>query len=596
MKKVKEQLKARRGKVFLFVAILALVVIGLVLLQIPITNLSLNAESQPIEDSTNDTEEPSNMYAKDEENTKEGAIEEPKEKVESQVAIVEKNNKEIEEMVKQDEETFKQEKKEEKEEKEKKHKDQNTHVVPKEDHEAHHEKSLEELLDEADEEHLKYFANSVIDGGYRVGLYAGWRDFSFRIRTYKKLFWIYDQLISDDKLDYAKFSSDRKKYYDGEENKEGEAEQEEVGTPRDRMLWRLEKQLFPWAHKRYHSLLEMWKSQKASGMRRGIVVCVFDRVVRLANSLLYGIRQVHKSTIPIVIVHSGDELSDPAKKMFQRRYNATVMNVDDYVDADMLGGLRGFQIKEFALLIAPFAETMLVDADATFIQPPEVIFEEIGYKTEGAVFFTDRTGLTGTYPPKRIWVDNNVPHPISDRVKKLRWYNEQSSYEVESGVVLVDKSKRFPAVLASCLLMAKEERQEIFRVGYGDKEAFWQAFEMAGEPFYIRPDPPGCIGMRVDEHTACHCHILHVDLNRKPLWFNGGIVQNKNDINSGVIAHSHYAFEGRWDWSPRDCVFGGDMFEFPPEAIRVVDETYKGYHPDPVEQFLKKELAGVSWN
>jgi len=59
---------------------------------------------------------------------------------------------------------------------------------------------------------------------------------------------------------------------------------------------------------------------------------------------------------------------------------------------------------------------------------------------------------------QRIEIDNQQKN--SDRVKRLRWYNEKSSYEVESGVVLVDKSKRFPAVLAGCLLMAKEERQE----------------------------------------------------------------------------------------------------------------------------------------
>jgi len=32
------------------------------------------------------------------------------------------------------------------------------------------------------------------------------------------------------------------------------------------------------------------------------------------------------------------------------------------------------------------------------------------------------------------------------------------------------------------------------------------------------------------------------------------------------------------------------------EVIKVVDDTWKGYNSDPVQDFLKKEMAGVTWN
>jgi len=45
-------------------------------------------------------------------------------------------------------------------------------------------------------------------------------------------------LIADDQLDLVKFSSESQRYYEDVEN---EKNGENIGTPRDRMLWRLEK-------------------------------------------------------------------------------------------------------------------------------------------------------------------------------------------------------------------------------------------------------------------------------------------------------------------------------------------------------------------
>jgi len=103
------------------------------------------------------------------------------------------------------------------------------------------------------------------------------------------------------------------------------------------------------------------------------------------------------------------------------------------------------------------------------------------------------------------------------------------------GVVLINKEKHFVAALTVCLFNAKEEREVIYRITYGDKESFWLGFEFVGDSFHLRPFPPKSLGIRSSKDkddvpsTICNTHILHSDINNEELmWLNGGIQIDKS--------------------------------------------------------------------
>jgi hypothetical protein len=59
-----------------------------------------------------------------------------------------------------------------------------------------------------------------------------------------------------------------------------------------------------------------------------------------------------------------------------------------------------------------------------------------------------------------------------------------TQFEVESGVVLVDKSTNLIGLAASSfILMDKNMKEEFKKVSYGDKEAFWIGFSMIQVPY-----------------------------------------------------------------------------------------------------------------
>jgi len=91
------------------------------------------------------------------------------------------------------------------------------------------------------------------------------------------------------------------------------------------------------------------------------------------------------------------------------------------------------------MLIAPFTEIVLIDADTVLLQPPEDFFEDPRYLRSGALFFKDRTLMGFSRDDLRHF----LIEPYSDLVKNTRIYNETSGHEMESGVMIVNKKNIF---------------------------------------------------------------------------------------------------------------------------------------------------------
>jgi len=94
-----------------------------------------------------------------------------------------------------------------------------------------------------------------------------------------------------------------------------------------------------------------------------------------------------------------------------------------------------------------------------------------------------------------------------------RLFRGLSSHEVESGLVLVNKSKRFLGMLAACKLNSKWERELwSYKVFYGDKETFWLGFEMIQEPYAFLRSYGGVIGELRQDNDQAVCGVqMHMD-------------------------------------------------------------------------------------
>lgn len=142
-----------------------------------------------------------------------------------------------------------------------------------------------------------------------------------------------------------------------------------------------------------------------------------------------------------------------------------------------------------------------------------------------------------------------------------RWFRGMASHEQESGVVVINKKLRLNGLLAVCKMNSKSERDLYsYKVFYGDKETFWVGYEMVQEPYAFIKGYGGVIGeMRtdprldvapsnpeaagnaegasepekrtrpiVDAPAVCGAQ-LHTDHQGRPMWWNGGLMRNKNE-------------------------------------------------------------------
>ncbi|ORZ30463.1 mannosyltransferase putative-domain-containing protein [Catenaria anguillulae PL171] len=209
-------------------------------------------------------------------------------------------------------------------------------------------------------------------------------------------------------------------------------------------------------------------------------------------------------------------------------------------------GVTGWAIKPFALLFSPFQHSILVDADTLFLAHPFPLLTtaDPGYLATGTTFFHDRTLFPiGTFDrlarnavyPYIHWLDSWHPTGnVSTYVRQLRAWRGTSEHEMESGVVAVDKARIgvMLALVAACGLNAGRLREEqTYNVMHGDKESYWLAFELVGEPFAFIPGYGGTIGTslpNVSPRSICGS-LLHTDRSgRTPVWLNGGLEVDKH--------------------------------------------------------------------
>ena len=122
--------------------------------------------------------------------------------------------------------------------------------------------------------------------------------------------------------------------------------------------------------------------------------------------------------------------------------------------------LNGWELKVFALLHCPFEEVLLLDADCYPVHDPSFIFEDLGYRERGAIFWPD-------IPRSRLrdWTPFRVQAP-------------RGQESIESGQVVINKRQCWrPVQLA---WWYNDHSEWTYLHGYGDKHTFEVAWARLG--------------------------------------------------------------------------------------------------------------------
>lgn len=319
---------------------------------------------------------------------------------------------------------------------------------------------------------------------------------------------------------------------------------------------------------------------------RGIVIpCGADQF-QFAVHLVATLKHVHKTKLPITVVYagSGDLPGDRRSALKSIAPDVDTLDIMDYFDEEYVGlDGGGWAIKVFAILASPYQEVISMDADAMFLQDPEVMFENPGYNATGTLFFRDREIFPGKDENVHKWFHKLMRgRKPSETMMKSRWWTSAASREeMESGVIAFDK-RRDSVVLGLTLcghFNTRDVREPVmYKNTYGDKESFWIAFEFGQLPYHFDPPYAAIIGQLTHEHRGphhtelrmCSDHLFHLDHRGRPFWHNGSLFQRKRDKDKGFMFPTHWAHGTvEWDCEPEPWCM---ILSRESEAISITEE------------------------
>lgn len=288
--------------------------------------------------------------------------------------------------------------------------------------------------------------------------------------------------------------------------------------------------------------------------------------------------------LPIEVLYASDaDLNRDSRQDLEDLEGVVTRDIGGMV-RDKGWKLAGWAIKPFAILLSSFREVIFIDSDSFFFRNPEVMFDDPGYVKTGALFFRDRLIMPEL---RRSWLQTVLPQPVSRNVKQSRLWTGDSGHQQESGVLVVDTYRHFMAMLLVTRMNGPDrdgnrddKKVGVYDMVYGDKETFWLGFELVGDTDYVfHQGDAGTLGVMktreemeqekaklphwaiLDNSTdsefdpelypefdaedeisppaatpspgplpsrrMCSPQLLHLDLEGKPFWFNGGLVRNK---------------------------------------------------------------------
>ncbi|ORY30490.1 hypothetical protein BCR33DRAFT_724308 [Rhizoclosmatium globosum] len=366
----------------------------------------------------------------------------------------------------------------------------------------------------------------------------------------------------------------------------------------------LTKLMYPWipASPKLKSIRAIQKY--AQGVEkeneRGIIFSTGRGHFELAVHAITALRNVLGCDLPIEVHHMGpNDLDKHMLQAFNAMPNVRTVDVWDFWGTEARN-LRGWAIKPFALLASSFQKVMFLDADAVFIQNPDLLFTNSKlFAKYGQLFYNDRT-ITG-YEWCYNWFTSFVPS-ISRYTNSLRFMKKDTVHEMESGVVVIDKTRTgvLHGLLTTAKMNMQVERDGItYSLMHGDKESYWMSWELARVPYRFSRSYGGTIGYKNEKGAVCG-GLFHTDEYLKPLWWNGGVVANKHyNKDQGYLKYEYAAYDLagkdiKWDWETATTPFCLSP-KFPEQKVIITELTpaEKGITEKLVE--LYKEIIRKGW-
>ena len=220
-----------------------------------------------------------------------------------------------------------------------------------------------------------------------------------------------------------------------------------------RVMSELEENLFPFLSGHYRQALDL----KYSFSGRGIVFDVGNRHVSMVYANIKLLRFLG-CDLPIEIFYNGpNDLNFPSREILKQLDFVEFRDIQQLIN-DTSVKMSGWALKPFALLFSRFLEVILMDADTVFLQNPSTLFSHPEYQRARALFYYDRT-LLGRHAENIEWLSNLFPKPWKKRLTHSnRIFMGVSHNNQDSGVVVVDKFRRFSGLLLTCKLNSIKER------------------------------------------------------------------------------------------------------------------------------------------
>ncbi|KAJ3297756.1 hypothetical protein HDU79_002230 [Rhizoclosmatium sp. JEL0117] len=331
----------------------------------------------------------------------------------------------------------------------------------------------------------------------------------------------------------------------------------------------------------------------------GIVISCGVWHFEMATVGILALREILGSTLPIEVHYLGDEdLTPNMVAVFKAMPGVTLV---DLYEKFPLVDLEGWAIKPYSMLAANFRNVIFVDADALFFQDPErIVRQSLIYKQFGQLFYHDRTVFKDDHVD---WFFGINPE-MTKYASGLRYTNGLSTHEMESGVVVVDKGRTgvLHALLATCQMNGKEEREVAYRNMHGDKETFWMSWDLTRVPYRFVPNYGGAIGYR-NKTTGNICGgLYHPDEYNQPAWWNGGVLNNKYDslednyMSYEYVATDSYGYDIEWQW---DFEYNSTPFclkpRDPANEIRELEPHQKTIGYDYIKLYKEVKTGKGGW-
>jgi alpha 1,3-mannosyltransferase len=289
---------------------------------------------------------------------------------------------------------------------------------------------------------------------------------------------------------------------------------------------------------------------------KGIVITTGKDTFRYAAHLIANLRDVLESKLPIQIVYLGDSdlPMEYRQALVQLGKNIETLDIQSVTGESILDPENpGWAIKPFGLLFSKFEQTIIVDADAIFLQKPEVIFNKHkGYRRTGTLLFRDRPVGKGDYAQRHEWLNHQLRHhkPSETRLKSIM-LNDGYGQEAESGVVVLDKGRLgvLSALLHACWQNSGHVRElHTYVHTYGYKETYWLGLELTEVPYIFAEHYAAALGVEVGENRVCGSHQAHLDEKGKLIWFNGSLLKNRWGSLRQFMYADRLSVDGNWQW------------------------------------------------